>query len=155
MIKEFKEFALRGNVLDMAIGIIIGTAFGAIVQSLVADVIMPPLGILLGHVDFSSFFIILKEGSPSGPYLSLSQAKAAGAVTINYGMFINTVIRFLIVSIVVFFVVKNVNKMKRKEKVLPAQPTTKQCLYCFSFIPHEAVKCPFCTSDLSSGTQSS
>jgi large conductance mechanosensitive channel len=149
MVKEFKEFAVKGNVIDMAVGIIIGAAFGTIVKSLVADVIMPPIGLLLGNVDFSNLFIVLKQGATvAGPYATLADAGAAGAVTLNYGMFINTVISFLIVSFSVFFVIKNINRLKRKEEVAPAAPTTKECSFCFSQVPIKAVKCPYCTSDL-------
>jgi large conductance mechanosensitive channel len=130
MFKEFKEFALRGNVVDMAVGIIIGAAFGTIVNSLVSDILMPPIGILLGNVDFSSFFIVLKEGKIPGPYLSLAAAKAAGAVTINYGIFVNTIISFLIVAFAVFLLVRNINKLKRQEEAQPVVSTTKECPYC-------------------------
>ena len=119
MLKEFKEFAMRGNVVDMAVGIIIGAAFGTIVQSLVNDVIMPPVGLALGNVDFSNLFVILREGTPPGPYPALSDAAAAGAVTINYGAFINTVISFLIVAVAVFILVRGVNSMKRQEEAAP------------------------------------
>ena len=150
MLKEFKEFAMKGNVLDMAIGIIIGAAFGTIVKSLVSDVIMPPIGLLLGNVDFSSFYIILKEGAKvAGPYASLADAQAAGAVTLNYGVFINTVISFLIIAFSVFMVVKSINKMKRKEEEIPpAAPTTKSCPYCYTVISIQATKCPACTSEI-------
>lgn len=122
MLKEFREFAMRGNVVDMAVGIIIGAAFGTIVQSLVNDVIMPPVGLALGNVDFSNLFVILKQGTPTGPYPALSDAAAAGAVTINYGAFINTVISFIIVAIAVFILVRGVNSMKRKEEAAPEAP---------------------------------
>ena len=122
MLKEFKEFAMRGNVVDMAVGIIIGAAFGTIVQSLVNDVIMPPIGLILGNVDFSNLFIILKEGTPPGPYPALSDAAAAGAVSINYGAFINTVISFLIVAIAVFILVRGVNQMRKEEESKPEAP---------------------------------
>ena len=150
MLKEFKEFAMKGNVLDMAIGIIIGAAFGTIVKSLVSDVIMPPIGLLLGNVDFSSFYILLKEGAKvAGPYASLADAQAAGAVTLNYGVFINTVISFLIIAFSVFMIVKSINKMKRKEEEIPpAAPTTKSCPYCYTVISIQATKCPACTSEL-------
>jgi len=122
MLKEFKEFAMRGNVVDMAVGIIIGAAFGTIVQSLVNDVIMPPVGLALGNVDFSNMFIILKQGMPPGPYPALTDAADAGAVTINYGAFINTVISFLIVAIAVYILVRGINSMKRKEEAAPEAP---------------------------------
>jgi len=147
MFKEFKEFAMRGNVLDMAVGIVIGASFGAIVTSFVADVIMPPIGLLLGNIDFSSLFIILKEGKVSGPYESLAAAKAAGAVTLNYGVFINTIISFLIVAFAVFLVIKNINKLKREQEA-PAAPATKECPFCLSAIPIKAVKCAHCTAEL-------
>ena len=147
MFKEFKEFALKGNVVDMAVGIIIGAAFGTIVNSLVADIIMPPIGLILGKVDFSSLFIVLKEGKVPGPYHSLAVAKAAGAVTMNYGAFINTVVSFLIVSFAVFLLVRNVNKLRREEEA-PSVPTTKECPYCFSAIPLKATRCAYCTSEI-------
>ena len=148
MLKEFKEFAMRGNVVDMAVGIIIGGAFGTIVKSLVADVIMPPIGLLLGGVDFSNLFFVLKEGGTAGPYTALAEAQQAGAVTINYGLFINGVISFLIVAFAVFLLLKSINRMKRQQDVAPAEPTTKDCPKCFSAIPIKATRCPNCTSDL-------
>jgi large conductance mechanosensitive channel len=149
MWKEFKEFALRGNVVDMAVGIVIGAAFGAIVKSFVDDVIMPPIGLLLGGVDFSSLFILLKAGSPPGPYASLADAQAASAVTINYGLFINTVVSFLIVAFVIFLLIRGINRLEREEEAPPAEPTTKECPYCLSTIPVKATRCPHCTSQLS------
>jgi large conductance mechanosensitive channel len=148
MLKEFKEFALRGNVMDMAVGIIIGAAFGAIVTSLVKDVIMPPIGLLLGGLDFANFFILLKAGSPAAPYASLAEAQAAGAVTISYGVFINTVINFLIVAFVVFLLIRSINQMRRQEEAPPAEPTTKECPFCLSTIPVKATRCAYCTSEL-------
>ena len=150
MFKEFKEFAMRGNVVDMAVGIIIGGAFGTIVKSLVSDVIMPPIGLLLGGVDFSNLFMVVKEGSPAGPYAALADAQAAGAVSINYGLFINSVVSFLIVAFAVFFVIKSLNAMKREEEEPPAEPTTKECSFCFSEIPIKATRCPNCTSEVGS-----
>ena len=147
MLKEFKEFAMRGNVLDMAVGIIIGAAFGTIVASFVADIIMPPIGMLLGNVDFANIFAVLKEGKVPGPYASVAVAKEAGAITINFGLFINTIINFLIVAFAIFLVVKNVNKLKRTP---PAVPTTKECPHCLSTIPIKATRCGHCTSDLKS-----
>jgi large conductance mechanosensitive channel len=144
MLKEFKEFAMRGNVLDMAIGIIIGAAFGKIITSLVSDVIMPPIGLLLGKLDFSNLYINLS----GQPYASLVAAKAAGASTINYGLFINTVIDFIIVAFVIFLLIRQVNKLKRQPEVVAAVPTTKECPYCLSVIPIKAVRCPYCTSEL-------
>ncbi len=149
MLKEFKEFAMRGNVIDMAVGIIIGAAFGTIVTSLVADVLMPPIGLLLGSIDFANLFVVLKEGAKAaGPYASLAAAKAAGAVTINYGFFINTVISFIIIAFAVFLLVRSINRLKRQEEAPPAVPTTKECSYCFSTIPIKATRCPHCTSEL-------
>jgi len=148
MLKEFKEFAMRGNVIDMAVGIIIGAAFGLIVKSLVADVLMPPIGILLGNVDFSNLFIVIKEGSTPGPFETLTAAKDSGAVVISYGVFFNTVISFIIVAFAIFMVIRNINKLKKKEEAPPAEPTTKECKYCFSTISIKATKCPQCTSSL-------
>ena len=148
MLKEFKEFALRGNVVDMAVGIIIGAAFGTIITSLVNDVIMPPIGLLLGNVDFANLFILLKAGSPAGPYALLADAQAAGAVTINYGVFINAVVSFLIVAFVMFLLIRSINKMKREEEAPPAEPTTKECPHCLSTISIKATRCPYCTSEL-------
>jgi large conductance mechanosensitive channel len=148
MLKEFKAFAMRGNVVDMAVGIIIGAAFGTIIKSLVTDVIMPPIGLLLGDVDFSSLFLVLKEGATLGPYNSLAAAKEAGAVSINYGTFTNTIISFLIVAFAIFLLIRNLNKMKRKEEAPPAVPTTKDCPYCLSKIPIKATRCANCTSEL-------
>jgi len=146
MLKEFKEFAMKGNVLDMAVGIIIGAAFGTIIKSLVDDVLMPPIGLLLGNVDFSNFFLIIKEGKVAGPYASLAAAKAAGAVSVNIGVFINTIISFLIVAFSVFVVIKNVNRFKKEPP--PPDPTTKDCPFCFTAIPIKALRCPNCTSEL-------
>jgi large conductance mechanosensitive channel len=148
MFKEFKEFAMRGNVVDMAVGIIIGAAFGAIVGSFVADVIMPPIGLLLGKVDFSNLFIVLKEGTAAAPYASVAAAKAAGAVTLNLGLFINTIINFLIIALAVFLVIRSINRMKKKAEAPAAAPTTKECPYCFSAVSIKATRCHFCTSNL-------
>ncbi|MEN9782766.1 MAG: large conductance mechanosensitive channel protein MscL [Pseudomonadota bacterium] len=122
MLKEFKEFAMRGNVVDMAVGIIIGAAFGKIVESLVKDLIMPPIGMLLGKVDFANLFVVLREGATAGPYLSVDAAQKAGAVTFNYGMFINTCISFVIVAFAVFLLIRSINKMKKEEAAAPAAP---------------------------------
>ncbi len=148
MLKEFREFVVKGNVVDMAVGIIIGAAFGAIVTSLVSDVIMPPVGLLLGKVDFSNLFVVLRDGTVPGPYASLADAKKAGAVSINYGIFINALISFLIVAFSVFILVKNVNRLKREETPPPGPATTKECPYCLSVIPIKAVRCGHCTSEL-------
>jgi large conductance mechanosensitive channel len=147
MLKEFKAFALRGNVLDLAVGIIIGGAFGTIVKSLVDDVIMPPIGLALGNVDFSNLFILLKPGVKAAPpYASLADAQAAGAVTINYGSFINNVVTFLIVAFAVFLVVRAANRLKPHDAA--AAPATRDCPYCRMAIPVAASRCPHCTSDL-------
>jgi large conductance mechanosensitive channel len=149
MLKDFKAFIMKGNVVDMAVGIIIGIAFGAIVSSIVKDVIMPPIGLALGHVDFQNLYAVLKEGTTAGPYSSQAAAAAAGAVTINYGIFINTIINFIIIAAVLFFlVVRPIAKMNAKKAPAPAAPTTKECPYCFSGIPIKATRCPNCTSEL-------
>ncbi len=148
MFEEFKKFAMRGNVVDMAVGIIIGAAFGTIVKSLVSDVIMPPIGMLLGGVDFSNLFSVLQAGDPAGPYASLADAQAASAVTINYGLFINTIISFLIVAFAVFLVIRAINRMQKQEEEAPAEPTTKDCPFCQTEIPIKATRCPNCTSQL-------
>lgn len=148
MLKEFKDFAMRGNVVDMAVGIVIGAAFGGIVKSLVADVLMPPIGLLLGNVDFGDLFVVLKEGTTPGPFATLAAAKAAGAVTLNFGLLINTVVNFLIVALAIFFVVRGINRLKKQEEAPAAEPTTKECPQCFSSIPIRAVRCAHCTSEL-------
>jgi large conductance mechanosensitive channel len=137
MTKEFKEFAIRGNVVDMAVGIVIGGAFGKIVSSLVSDVIMPPIGLILGNVDFSQLSIVLKEKSA-----------AAEAVAINYGLFINTVLDFVIVAFAIFMVIKQMNRLKKKEEEAPVEVTTKECPKCFSTIALKASRCPNCTSEI-------
>ncbi len=149
MLKDFKEFAMRGNVVDMAVGIIIGGAFGTIVKSLVTDVMMPPIGLLMGGVDFSNLFFVLKEGATAAPYATLEMAQKAGAVTISYGVFLNAVISFLIVAFAVFMLIKGLNKLKREQEAPPKEPTTKECSHCFTTIPIKAVRCPHCTSELS------
>jgi len=146
MLKDFKEFAMRGNVVDMAVGIIIGAAFGTIVKSLVSDIIMPPIGLLLGNVDFTNLFAVLREGAAAGPYASLAEAQEAGAVTMNYGVFINTIISFVIVAFAVFLLIRNINRLKREEA--PAEPTTKECPHCLSTIPIKATRCAFCTAEV-------
>jgi large conductance mechanosensitive channel len=142
MLKEFKEFALKGNVLDLAVGIIIGAAFGRIVNSLVADILMPPFGLLLGKINFSDLYISLS----GTPYASLSAAKEAGAATLNYGMFINEVISFLIISFAIFILIKQINRFK--PPVPAPEPATKECPHCLSSIPAKATRCAFCTSEL-------
>jgi large conductance mechanosensitive channel len=146
MWKEFKTFIMRGNVLDLAIGIIIGGAFGKIISSFVNDIIMPPIGLLLGKVNFADKFVDLSGGG----YATLAAAKDAGAATLNYGLFINNIIDFLIVALVIFLVVKQINKMQAmgKKAETPAAPTTKECPYCYSTIPVKATRCPNCTSEL-------
>jgi len=150
MLKEFKAFAMRGNVLDLAVGIIIGAAFGSIVKSMVDDVIMPPIGLVLGNVDFSNLFVVLKEGAKAaGPYATLADAKGAGAVTVNIGLFLNSVLIFLITAFAVFLVVRAANRMKPEEAA--AAPSTKDCPYCKMAIPLGATRCPQCTSELRAG----
>ncbi len=144
MLKEFKEFAMRGNVVDMAVGVIIGGAFGKIVTSLINDVIMPPIGLLLGQVNFTDLFLDL---SGKG-YPSLAAAQEAGAATINYGMFLNTILDFVVVALVIFLLVRQINRMQKQEKTPLAAPTTKKCPYCCTEIPIEATRCPHCTSEL-------
>lgn len=148
LLKEFKEFAMRGNVVDLAVGIIIGGAFGTIVKSLVDDVIMPPIGLLLGGVDFSNLFMVLRQGTPTGPYASLADAKTAGAVSINYGVFLNSVITFLIVAFAVFLLIRAINTLRRKEEAAPPPPSAKECPFCASTISVKATRCPSCTSQL-------
>jgi large conductance mechanosensitive channel len=144
MLKEFKEFAMRGNVLDMAIGIIIGAAFGKIITSFVADVLLPPIGLLMGGADFSNYFVTIKGAAQP----TLAAAKAAGSVTINYGVFINTVLDFLIVAFAIFMLIRQVNRFKKKEEAAPAAPATKDCPQCLSVIPINAKRCAHCTSQL-------
>jgi len=151
MWKEFKEFILRGNVIDLAVGIVIGAAFGTIVKSLVEDIIMPPIGLLLGGVDFANMFAVLKNGDPASPYGALADAKAAGAVTMNFGVFINTLISFLIIAFVIFLLVRTINKMRRKAEEPAPAPSTKDCPYCLSSIPIKATRCAHCTSELPKG----
>ena len=149
MLKDFKAFITRGNMVDLAVGIIIGVAFGAIISSFVNDILMPPIGLALGNMDFSNLLIILKEGTTPGPYTSLAAAKEAGAVTINYGTFINVIINFLIITAVVFFfVIRPINKLHAPKKAEPTAPTTKDCPFCYTAIPIKATRCPNCTSEL-------
>ncbi len=149
MLKEFKDFVMRGNVLDMAVGIIMGAAFGTIITSLVKDVIMPPIGLLLGGVDFANLYILLKAGTKAAPpYPTLADAQAASAVTINYGVFFNAIISFLIVAAAVFLLVRSVNRLMAPKPAPAAAPTTKECPYCQSTISLKATRCPHCTSQL-------
>ena len=148
MFKEFREFAMRGSVLDMAVGIIIGAAFGAIVTSLVADVLMPPIGLLLGRVDFANLYVLLTAGQTPGPYASLAAAHQAGAVTLNYGAFINKIITFLIVAFSLFMMIRSMNRMKKKAEAPAPAPATKECPFCATAVPLKAVRCPHCTSEL-------
>ena len=149
VLSEFKKFIMRGNVIDMAVGIIIGGAFTKIVNSMVADVLMPPLGLLLGKVDFSNWFVVLTQGGAAGPYASLSAAQAAGATTLNIGNCLNAIISFLIVAACIFFLIKMINKLNAPKETAPAPVTTKKCPYCCSEIALEATRCPNCTSELS------
>ncbi len=143
MLKEFNKFIQRGNVIDLSVGVIIGTAFGKITSSLVNDIIMPPIGLLLGKVDFSNLFITLSGGS----YKTMQEAKTAGAVTINYGTFINNVVEFFIIAFALFIIIRQINRLNNR-KSEPAKPVTKTCQYCFSEIPIKAIRCPHCTSKL-------
>jgi large conductance mechanosensitive channel len=146
MFKEFREFAMKGNVVDMAVGVIIGASFGGIVKSAVDDLLMPPLGLLTGGMDFANQFALLKDGTPTGPYASLEAATAAGAVTLNYGIFLNALLTFVLVAFAVFLLVRMVNRLRREEPA-PEAPT-KSCQYCATDIPKAAVRCPHCTSEL-------
>jgi len=149
MWKDFKAFIMRGNVVDLAVGVIIGAAFGAIVKSLVDDVIMPPIGLATGGLDFSNKFVVLKEGAKhAAPYVSLADAKGAGAVTLNYGQFVNNIITFLIIALCVFFLVRAIAKLHLEAPVLAPPATTKACPYCATQIPIPAKRCPNCTSQL-------
>ena len=150
-VKEFREFAVKGNVVDMAVGIIIGGAFGTVVKSFVDDVMMPPIGMLVGDVDFQDMMVVMKEGATPGPYETLAAAKEAGAVTLNLGMFINAAVSFAIVAFAVFLLVKGINRIKRQEAAAPTPPpSTKECPFCASAIPLKATRCPHCTSEVAS-----
>jgi large conductance mechanosensitive channel len=144
MLKEFKEFILRGNALDLAVAVIIGGAFGKIISSLVSDILMPPLGLLLGKVDFNNLYINMS----GTPYASLAEAQAAGAPTLNYGVFLDNIISFLIIGAAVFLIVKLANRLQRLKPAEKPTPTTKECPYCISNIPIKAVRCPNCTSEI-------
>ncbi len=149
MLTEFKKFVMRGNVLDMAVGIIIGGAFTKIVNSMVADVMMPPLGLLIGKVDFSNWFVVIKQGTTAGPYTTIADAQAAGATTMNLGLFLNAIISFVIVAFCIFLLIKAINKLNAtKKEEEAAAPTTKKCPFCCSEIALEATRCPHCTSEL-------
>lgn len=158
MLRDFKKFALRGNVVDMAVGFTVGAAFATIAKSLVDDILMPPIGLLIGNVDFSDRFWLLRGGAGSPPpYERLSEAREAGAVTINYGAFLNNVLAFLIIAVAVFLVVRGINRVDEKledrfgqQERAPEEPTDKKCRYCLSTIPYQAIRCPRCTSDLDS-----
>lgn len=150
VLKEFKEFAIKGNVVDLAVGVVIGGAFSTIVKSLVDDIIMPPIGLLIGNVDFSNLFIVLKEGAKqAGPYISVSSAKQSGAVTLNIGLFINAFVSFTIVAFAIFMLVKTINRLKREPVVKSVDIDSKECSFCFSTVHARATRCPHCTSDLS------
>lgn len=149
--REFREFAVKGNVVDMAVGIIIGGAFTLIVQSLVADVMNPVIGLLVGGIDFSNLFIVLRQGVTDGPYATLAEAQAAGAVTLNVGLFVNAVVSFAIVAFVVFLLVRTINHLKREEAVAPASPVEQPCPYCLMIVPIKATRCGHCTATLPGG----
>ena len=148
IVEEFKKFAVKGNVVDMAVGIIIGAAFGAIARSLADDVIMPPIQLLLSMLNVENLFLVVKHGDPAGPYASLEKASAAGAVTMNFGLFLNTLISFFIIAVVVFFLVRAVNRLREQEQEKPTSPTDKNCPFCQSSIAIQATRCPHCTSEL-------
>jgi large conductance mechanosensitive channel len=148
MLEEYKKFAIRGNVIDMAVGIIVGAAFGTVVQSLVKDVLTPPLGLLTGGVDFENLFVVLREGTPEAPYATLQAARDAGAVTVNVGVFINAVISFLIVTFAVFLLVRYINQLREPDEGPPPPKSIKKCPHCISDVPIQATRCPHCTSDL-------
>ncbi len=145
MLKEFKEFIARGNAIDLAVGVVIGAAFGAIVTSLVNDIIMPTVGLLLGGANFSQFFVVLKEGSTAAPYATVAAAREVGAVTLNYGVFVNAVVSFLIIAFAVFVIIKGINRMRGPAK---EGPSTKDCPFCLTAVPLAATRCPACTSEL-------
>jgi large conductance mechanosensitive channel len=148
MIEEFKKFIMRGNVIDLAVGVVIGAAFGSVVTSFTNNILMPPIGLLLGSVDFANIFVVLKAGDPAGPYNTLAAAQEAGAVTMNFGLFINVIIAFLITALVIFFLIKAVNRLQPADEEAPPAPTTKPCPYCYTDIPIPATRCPHCTSEL-------
>ncbi len=148
MMTEFKKFVMRGSVIDMAVGIIIGGAFTKIVNSMVADVMMPPLGLLIGKVDFSNWFVVIKQGTTAGPYATIAEAQTAGATTMNLGLFLNAIISFIIVAFCIFLLIKAINKLNAPKDQAAIPVTTKKCPYCCSEIPLEATRCPHCTSEI-------
>ena len=148
IVQEFKEFAVKGNVVDMGVGIVIGAAFTSVVNSLVKDVFTPLLGLALAGIDFTNWFITLKLGKSGGPYSTLDQAQADSAVTLNFGQFLNSIISFLIVAFVLFFLIRTINRLKQEEEPVADAPKKRQCPYCFSVVPEKASRCPFCTSDI-------
>ena len=148
MVEEFKKFILRGNVLDLAVGVVMGAAFGAVVTSFTDDILMPPIGLLLGGVRSYDIFVVLKAGDPAGPYSTLAAAQEAGAVIMNFGLFINVIITFLITALAIFLIVKAANRLQPEEEAPPPEPTTKPCPYCYTEIPIPATRCPHCTSEL-------
>lgn len=146
MLKEFQEFAVKGNVVDMAVGVMIGAAFSSVVKSVVDDLLMPPIGLIAGDLDFSQYYVVLREGATAGPYTTVAAAKEAGAVLLTYGQFINATVNFLIVAFALFFVVRWINRLKRPDT--PDAPRTKACPHCKSAIHKDATRCPQCTSEL-------
>ena len=148
IVREFRQFIARGNVVDMAVGIAVGAAFGAIARSLVTDLIMPPAGLLLGDAEFEDLFWVLREGAVAGPYLTLADAQTAGAVTVNYGVFLNTVVTFLVIAAVVFLLVRSINRVRRTEEGPPPPPSERKCPYCLLMVPIDATRCGHCTSDI-------
>jgi large conductance mechanosensitive channel len=150
MLQEFKKFALRGSVIDLAVGIIIGAAFNSVVQSLVNDIIMPPIGLATGNLNFNNLMWVIKDGNPAGPYATPTDAASASAVTLNYGQFVNTVITFIIIAFAVFLLIRAINRLyvQKETEEAPVQPVVKECPFCFKEIPIEATRCPFCTSQL-------
>lgn len=152
MLKEFKEFAIKGNVVDLAVGVIIGAAFGGVVSSLVKDILMPPIGWIVGNVDFSNLFVLLKPGGDGfGRYVSLAEAQKSGAITLNVGLFLNSVINFLIVGLAIFLLIRSLNRLKRSPPVTSTEPVAKECPYCVMSVPIQATRCPHCTSVLGTG----
>ena len=149
VLKEFREFAIKGNVVDMAVGIIIGAAFTTVVRSLVDDIIMPPIGVLLGGMEFKDLFLVIRQGVETrGPYATLADAQAAGAATLNYGLFVNAVVAFTLTSLAVFMLVKSINRLRREEQAAPQAPPDTACPFCTTTIPIRATRCPNCTSQL-------